>query len=205
MLRTGHGNLEQCDPVFLGAYPEDGPTALLLSEDVVLEGDMACIRQPLDFFGCNIYNGQVVRAGAQGVPEPVAAEPGFPTTTMGWKVRPESLYWGPRFFHERYGKPLVITENGMANPDWKHLDGRVHDPQRIDFTRRYLRELGRAVEEDIPVQGYMHWSLLDNFEWQHGYRQRFGLIHVDYADGRRSPKDSAKWYAQTIATNGRGL
>ncbi len=194
-----------CDQVFRGVYPEDGPAVELLADKVVNDGDMACISQPLDFFGCNIYNGQVVCAGPQGLPEKVAAAPGPATTTMGWNVRPESLYWGPRFFHERYGKPLVITENGMANPDWEHPGGRVHDPQRIDFTRRYLRELGRAVEEGIPVQGYMHWSLLDNFEWQHGYRQRFGLIYVEYSSGRRLPKDSAAWYAQTIATNGSEL
>ncbi|MCX7850973.1 family 1 glycosylhydrolase, partial [Thermus sp.] len=112
------------------------------------------------------------------------------------------LYWGTRFLYERYHKPMVVTENGLSNMDWVALDGKVHDPQRIDFMARHLRYLKRASEEGVPLWGYFHWSLMDNFEWQEGYRQRFGLIYVDYTTLKRIPKDSAWWYREVIRTNG---
>jgi beta-glucosidase len=82
----------------------------------------------------------------------------------------------------------------------------VHDPQRIDFTARHLRELYRATTEGVPIEGYFHWSIMDNFEWAEGYKQRFGLVFVDYANGgRRIPKDSAAWYREVIRSNGATL
>ena len=138
-------------------------------------------------------------------PEPVPAPPGAPLTAFNWPVVPESLRWGPRFLHERYGLPIVVTENGVSCRDWIALDGEVHDPQRIDFTARYLIELRRAMREGVPVRGYLHWSLLDNFEWATGYRERFGLVFVDFQSQRRLPKDSARWYAQLIASRGATL
>jgi beta-glucosidase len=115
------------------------------------------------------------------------------------------MYWMPKFLYERYGKPIYITENGMSGRDWVGVDGKCHDPARIDFTIRYLRELGRAIAEGVPVRGYFHWSLLDNYEWGEGYKERFGLIHVDYQTGKRTPKDSAAWYRDVIATKGRAV
>lgn len=102
---------------------------------------------------------------------------------------------------ERYGCPIVITENGMANPDWKHLDGGVHDPQRIDFMARHLEELRLSIRDGIDIRGYFHWSLMDNFEWAEAYRQRFGLIYVDYLTQERTLKDSAYWYKKVIEEN----
>jgi beta-glucosidase len=96
-------------------------------------------------------------------------------------------------------------ENGMASPAWVALDGKVHDPARIDFTRRYLRELRRAMNDGVDVRGYFHWSIMDNFEWAEGYRQRFGLVHVDFSMLMRTPKGSAYWYADVIARNGDGI
>ena len=84
-------------------------------------------------------------------------------------------------------------------------DGRVQDASRIQYTREYLRALRRAVRDGVDVRGYFHWSLLDNFEWAEGYKQRFGLIHVDYPTQKRTPKDSARWYAEVIRTNGASL
>ena len=100
---------------------------------------------------------------------------------------------------------MLITENGFANNDFVMLDGKVHDPQRIDFLHRYLRQVARALEEGIPVLGYSCWSLFDNFEWAAGYDVRFGLIYVDYATQQRTLKDSALWYQDVIATNGSNL
>ena len=115
------------------------------------------------------------------------------------------MYFGPRFLHERYGLPIVVTENGLSNRDWVFEDGKVHDRARVDFLTRYLRELARAASDGVPVRGYFHWSIMDNFEWAHGYKHRFGLIHVDYPTQRRTLKDSAHHYAKIIATNGANL
>jgi beta-glucosidase len=128
-----------------------------------------------------------------------------PLTALRWPVVPEGLYWIARLLDERYRRPIYVTENGLSNVDWVARDGGVHDPQRIDFTARYLVELRRAIEGGADVRGYFHWSLMDNFEWAEGYKERFGLIHVDYATGRRTPKDSARWYRETIAANGANL
>ncbi len=190
------------DPVLFGRYPEDGLSLFGDDAPTVQSGDMDLIRQPLDFYGANIYHGTVVRAGADGAPENVPLRPGYPHTMFLWKVTPSALYWGPRFLHERYQLPVVVTENGLANADWVSLDGKVHDPQRIDFMERYLSELRRACHDGIPVKGYFTWSIMDNFEWAEGYKQRFGIIYVDYATGKRTLKDSAEWYREVIRTHG---
>ncbi len=193
------------DPVCRGRYPDDG--VRLFGEDMprIADSDLETIHQPLDFYGVNIYSGGQVKAGPGGEPVDIPAPPGAPTTTFRWLIRPEVLNWGPRLLAERYGLPITITENGMANVDTVDLDGRVQDPQRIDFTRRHLLELGRAARDGVNVLGYFHWSILDNFEWAEGYRERFGLIHVDYATQRRTLKDSAHWYRRVIATHGEVL
>ena len=196
------------DPALLGHYPEDG---LRLFDahlpDAVrhAEADLETIRQPLDFFGVNIYQGSPVDVGPDGEPKPVDLPGDFPRTLIDWPVTPESLRWGPRFHHRRYGLPIVVTENGLSNPDWVGLDGACHDPQRIDFTRRYLMALEQAGADGVPLAGYFHWSIMDNFEWAEGYRHRFGLIHVDYATQKRTLKDSAHWYKQVIASHGESL
>jgi beta-glucosidase len=194
------------DPVYRGAYP--GAELKAWERDVpkFAPEDMRTIRQPLDFFAANIYQGNVVRADTAGRPEGVPRPHGRPRTLMEvFDVVPEALYWGPRFYWERYQLPVVISENGMSSSDWVALDGGVHDPQRIDFLQRYLRELRRASSAGVKVAGYFAWSLLDNFEWAEGYRQRFGLTHVDFATQRRTPKDSFGWYREVIRTNGANL
>jgi beta-glucosidase len=190
------------DPVFLGRYPEDGLRIFGDDAPTIGSDDMTIISQPLDFFGANIYNGHPVRLNEHGNPEPVPHPIETPRNMYHWPVTPEALYWGARFFHERYGKPIIITENGIANMDWVALDGKVHDPQRIDFLTRYLLQLERAADEGIPIQGYFQWSFMDNFEWQEGFKQRFGLVYVNYETQERLPKDSARWYKQLIASNG---
>ena len=81
----------------------------------------------------------------------------------------------------------------------------MHDPQRIDFLSHYLGGLKRAAAEGVPVAGYFYWSILDNFEWCEGYKDRFGLIHVDYKTQKRTPKDSYHWYREVIRTHGAKL
>jgi len=193
-------NVSWYDPVFLGQYPaRDG---LLQKLPRGFEQDLPTIAQPLDFCGTNIYFGTRVRAKDNGKPEVVPELPGAPATALNWPVTPAALFHGPRFFWERYGKPVVITENGLSSRDWVSLDGAVHDPGRIDFMHRYLQELHRAVAAGVPVSGYFHWSIMDNFEWSEGYKDRFGLIHVDYQTQKRTLKDSALWYQKLIASHG---
>jgi beta-glucosidase len=198
-------NTWYADPIVLGRYPEDGLRLYAADAPKAVPGDFEQMCQPLDFYGVNIYNGAPVRHGADAKPVEVPRPPGGPITAYKWPVDPQSLYWGPRFLHERYKLPIVITENGLSNVDWVALDGRCHDPQRIDFTRRYLAALLRAIRDGVDVRGYFHWSILDNFEWQEGYRERFGLVHVDFQMLERTPKDSYHWYADLIRTNGREI
>ncbi|MCC5804882.1 MAG: beta-glucosidase [Opitutales bacterium] len=193
------------DPVFLGKYPEDGLKAFGSAAPDVRAGDMDIISTPVDFLGLNIYNGQTIESNGSGGWRAVEKAPGHALTNFHWPVTPGCLYWGPKFLHERYGKPIVITENGLSSTDWVHTDGQVHDPSRIDFLRRYLRELRRAKNDGVDVRGYFQWSLLDNFEWAEGYKHRFGLVHIDYGTFKRTPKDSATWYKEVIASNGTAL
>ena len=172
-----------------------GPGSFLFG--MALDG----MRDKLDFIGINVYHGTAARMGENG-PEPVDFPAGYPHTAMDWPVTPEALEWGPRLVYERYGLPVYITENGLSCRDWVSLDGRVHDPQRIDFLTRYLRALSRAIAAGADVRGYFHWSLTDNFEWAEGYSQRFGLVYVDYPTGTRIPKDSAGWYKEVAASGG---
>ena len=194
------------DPIFLGHYPEDALQLYGDAAPTIQPGDLETISQKLDFLGLNIYHGFVYKAGPTGQPEAVPHSPGYPKTTQDfWPITPASLYWGPRYMYERYHVPIVITENGHQNADVISLDGKVHDPQRIDYLHRYLRELQRAVIEGIPVRGYMQWCFKDNFEWAMGDAIRVGLVYTDYPTQRRIPKDSAYWYRDVIATNGAAL
>jgi beta-glucosidase len=190
------------DPVFLGHYPQEGIDLYGDKMPKFTAEEMKIISQPLDFFGMNMYHGKYVTADKDGKPTDAAKVVGSPITAIKWPVIPDSLYWGARFFHERYGKPIIVTENGLSNQDWEMVDGKVRDPQRIDFLHRYISGLKRAAKEGIPVEGYFQWSLMDNFEWAEGYKERFGLIFVDYPTQRRIPKDSFYWYQALIKANG---
>lgn len=193
------------DPVFLGKYPDD-----LVKEfgDMIpkfTEEEWALVTTPLDFYGCNIYYAKPMHKDGYGDGHSDIYQAGSPRTDMDWPVNPEVMYWAPRFFYERYGKPILITENGMASHDWVCLDGKVHDSYRIDYTHRYLKEFMKANDEGYKAAGYLHWSLMDNFEWAHGYTKRFGLIFVDFQTQQRIIKDSGYWYKEVIESNGANL
>ncbi len=192
------------DPVFFGHYPDEAFSTYGSAMPKITDEDMALIHQPFDFYGQNIYNGYAVRQGQDGRSEVVPRPAGFPRTASGWPITPEALYFGPKFLYERYHTPIYITENGISCCDVVSLDGAVHDPERIDFLSRYLGQLKKAASE-IDLRGYFLWSLMDNFEWSDGYTQRFGLWYVDYTTKKRIPKDSAYWYREIMATNGRDL
>lgn len=156
-----------------------------------------------DFIGLNVYNGNCVRA--DGDAEVYVARPaGHPLTALKWPVTERVMNEGVGHIWKRYGLPIYITENGQSCNDRIFLDGAVHDPDRIDFLTRYLRELKKSAET-ADIRGYFHWSLTDNFEWHSGYGERFGLVYVDYSSQRRILKDSAYWYREVAASNGASL
>lgn len=193
------GNAWWADPIVLGTVPK--PLKHILSEE-----DIRLIHQPLDFYAFNIYNSNNYseipgreREAGKVIPT------GMGRTMMGWPITPECIYWACRFHYERYGLPLLISENGMANCDFIMRDGKVHDPQRIDYIYRYLANLKKAVNEGIPVIGYQYWSIMDNFEWANGYDKRFGLVYIDYGTQKRIIKDSGYTYAEIIAANGENI
>lgn len=189
------------DPVYLGHYPEEGLQKYGKYLPHFTEHDMDAIHQPMDFMGQNIYQGDCICRGINGKPQIIKHYEGFPFTACGWPITPECMYWGPKFLAERYQLPVYISENGLSCYDVVSLDGRVHDSNRIDYLHRYLKQLEHAIEDGVPVKGYLAWSLLDNYEWASGYAQRFGLIYVDYQTKQRIWKDSAYWYRDWINNN----
>jgi beta-glucosidase len=167
--------------------------------------ELKTIASPVDFVGLNVYTpSQYVQASA--------AAPGYtampfpashPHMASPWlKIGPEALYWAPRHAAKLWNvKDIYITENGTSAADQPAADGIVYDVDRVMYLRNYLTQLQRATAEGVPVRGYFLWSLLDNFEWADGYATRFGLVHVDYATQKRTPKLSASFYREVIARN----
>ncbi len=190
------------DPVVLGHYPADGLELYAADLPPMLAEDAATIAQPLDFLGINIYTAERVRRAADGGIETVVRSPGQPISAFNWPIVPECVHYGPRFLAERYGLPIAITENGISCRDTVGLDGRVVDGARIDYLQRHLLELERACAAGVDLRAYFHWSILDNFEWAEGYKERFGLVFVDYETQARIPKESFRYYQQVIASNG---
>ena len=193
------------DAMVLGRYPDDAVKLYGPSMPAIRAGDMETIKQPLDFLGATLYSADPVRRGKDGKPEVIPWPVGYPITGFEWAVAPSILRLVPTWLHERYKLPIVVAENGLSVRDWVAADGGVHDPDRIDFMARYLRELAAAIAAGVPVEAYFHWSILDNFEWAEGYKHRFGLVHVNYETQKRTIKDSGKWYREVIASNGRNV
>ena len=185
------------DELFFHGYDDTAPAPVRRFMDTIPEADWALMEKP-DFLGLNIYQGATVDIDGN----PTGRYPGFPLTACKWPVTPEALHFGPVHLYRRYGVPVYISENGISCNDVIFLDGQVHDPKRIDYMHRYLLALSVAIAEGVPVLGYLYWSFLDNFEWNFGYDERFGIIYVDYPTLRRIPKDSAAWYKNVIDTNG---
>ncbi len=188
------------EPMLFGRYPID---LAPLVEPVIMAGDMATIRQPLDFYGVNYYNPMRIAAADEDAPMPF--EPleivGYPTTDFGWPVVPDALREWLITLRARYRAalpPIIITESGCSYGAAPDADGVVDDQARIDYLDAHLRAVAVAVRAGVDVRGYYTWSLMDNFEWAEGYSQRFGLVYVDYDTLARVPKRSFDWYAETI-------
>jgi beta-glucosidase len=168
------------------------------------DADLRAIASPVDFVGINVYTPTYVRAAASSSGyEVVPFSPSHPRMASSWQFfGPEALYWAPRHLQKIWNvKEIYISENGCGTADAPAADGAVYDSDRIMFLRNYLAMLERAIADGAPVRGYFHWSAFDNFEWSSGFATRFGLIHVDYATQKRTPKLSAAYFAEVVRRN----
>ncbi|MCS7192862.1 MAG: GH1 family beta-glucosidase [Armatimonadetes bacterium] len=193
------------DPIFVGSYPADMWEWYGQLVPEVKPGDMAIIGRKIDFLGVNYYTRSVVKNDPQGGMlklSHVRIE-GSEYTEMGWEVYPDGLYELLTRLNRDYKIPeFYITENGAAFKDEIAPDGKVHDERRLNYLRKHFLRAHKAIQDGVPLKGYFVWSLMDNFEWSHGYTKRFGVVYVDYETQKRIVKDSGYWYKQVIAENG---
>ncbi|MGO9078949.1 MAG: glycoside hydrolase family 1 protein [Streptosporangiaceae bacterium] len=222
-LRTdGQANRLFLDPLFTGSYPADVLEHYRGRDPgftVIGDGDLAVISAPMDFLGVNFYSPRTVadrcrggEARAAGYcvplahPDPISADlgvlgalrPDSPRTEMGWEIDAGALTALLTRVDREYAQiPMLITENGAACADYVAPDGVVRDPERIRYLHDHLAAVLQARAAGADVRGYFAWTLLDNFEWAHGFTKRFGLVWVDYPTSARIPKDSFRWYRDT--------
>jgi beta-glucosidase len=227
--RTAAGRMDtalnclQLDPILKGTSPlQEFSLGRLISRKIIKPGDLEKM-QTLDLLGVNYYTRTVVKYDREF---PVVAarqvQPEGNEYSAMWEIYPEGIYEMLIRLWKDYFPPLpkeqlpdngkwpgvrkipeiMVTENGIPVPDDLDFDGRIRDERRIRYLRNHLFQLKRAMEEGVPVKGYFHWSLMDNFEWALGYSPRFGLVYVDYPTLRRTIKDSGRWYARLIQDDG---
>jgi len=206
------------DPIYFGDYPAVMRERVGDRLPKFSANDVSYIKNSTDFFGLNHYTTMyashiekgekidIAVYGNGGIFEDqyvnLTTDKMWKKTAMGWSIVP----WGCRklleWIEKRYDHPSIyITENGCAMDD-QVVDGKINDPQRIDFLKSYITECFNAIENGINLKGYFLWSFMDNFEWASGYSKRFGIHYVDYSTGKRIPKDSAKWFQKVIEANG---
>jgi beta-glucosidase len=198
-------NRVQLDPFFKGTSPmQESMFGKMVSGSLIKSGDMEKIRT-LDLLGVNYYTRTVAKNDAKF---PVVAasqvQPEGNEYSGMWEIYPEGIYELLTRIWKDYRPQceMMVTENGVPVPDGLDFDGRVRDERRIRYLRDHLTQVKRALDEGVPVKGYFHWSLMDNFEWSLGYAPRFGLVYVDYMTLKRTIKDSGRWYANLIKENG---
>ena len=206
------------DPIYFGDYPQSMKDRVKERLPKFTDDDIALIKGSSDFCGLNHYTTlyaahaeddeeiKVDRYGNGGITEDqgvhLSADESWKRTTYGWSIVPWGCRKNMEWIDERYGSPdIVITENGCALDD-KIVNGKVDDPDRIEFVKTYLAECHKAIESGIKLKGYFLWSFMDNFEWALGFTKRFGIHYVDFKTGIRIPKSSVEWYSKVIKNNG---
>ena len=208
------------DPLLKGTTPiQEFALGKMLSSSLIKAGDLEKIRQ-LDLLGVNYYSRSVMKHDAKF--PLVAASQTFPEGkeySGMWEIFPEGIYEILMRVWKDYLRPspsaplptsgegsqipeLLVTENGVPVPDGLDFDGRVRDERRIRYLESHIAQVHRTIQDGVPVKGYFHWSLTDNFEWALGYGPRFGLVYVDYKTLKRTIKDSGRWFANVIRKNG---
>jgi len=186
------------DPLAGRGYPQETADELGWQGEEIHDGDLDLISAPIDLLGVNFYTRQIV--GADG---PLIVPDAVPQNTMGWELHPASLGRLLRWLNDEYDFPsLMISENGCPMPDDKRENGQIIDDDRRAYVRDHLIEVHRAIADGVPVEGYLVWSLFDNFEWAWGYGPTFGIVEVDYETLERRPKKSADWYRDAIRAGG---
>ena len=210
------------EPLLKGTSPiQESSIAKLLTGKLIQDGDLEKIHQ-LDILGVNYYSRAVMKHDSVFPVVNVAqVHPEGNEYSGMWEIYPEGMYetlkmvWN-YFLPSHPPSPptplpitgeggrveIMVTENGVPVPDGVDFDGRVRDERRIRYLRNHIAQVHRAIEDGIPVKGYFHWSLMDNFEWNLGYGQRFGLLFVDFKTQKRTIKDSGRWFAKVIQENG---
>jgi beta-glucosidase len=199
-------NRQYLDPLYRGSYPEEMRELFGDAWPEAPQADFAAIAAPVDFIGINYYKRGVMKADPAVLVERAARvrQPGSIYTETEWEVHAPALVDLLLWFRDRYGPtPVYITENGAAFYDPPvPIAGAIDDPLRIHYLRGHIRAVGEAVARGVDVRGYFVWSLLDNLEWIHGFTKRFGIVHVDFATLRRTPKRSAHFYREVIRSGG---
>ena len=194
------------EPIFNGSYPTQAWENYGKNVPAITPKEMKIISTPIDFYGLNVYFGELVegfykdgKLNYREAPYPK----NHPKTSMDWDINTECTYYGIKFISENYKvKKFYITENGAAFNDVVSKDGRVHDKVRVKFLKSHVASAHRLFKDGINLAGYFVWSLMDNYEWAFGYDKRFGLIYVDYKNNqKRILKDSALWYKEVIKNN----
>jgi beta-glucosidase len=209
----GYQNRWFLDPLYRAEYPADmcadyhalgyiGST----EPSFVRDGDMRAIATRTDFLGVNYYNRTVARSErtpeSENHPRAVFLAPESEWTDMGWEVYPAGMFDLLSHVNREYAPPKIyVTENGASYGEGPDARGRVPDAKRVSFVRDHLLAARRSIDAGVPLAGYFLWSLLDNFEWERGYTQRFGITWVDFLTQERIPKDCALWYSGVIAEN----
>ncbi|AOW13923.1 hypothetical protein LPB72_00960 [Hydrogenophaga crassostreae] len=193
------------NPLFGRDWPAEMQTQIGSLATVRQEGDLAICAQPLDFIGLNYYTRSVARAPrsahekSRGYAFVPPSGDALPLTDIGWEICPEGL---GRMVRNLTGQwplpPIWITENGAADNTEVGATGECQDTLRLGYLQSHLAELSQLVQSGFDIRGYYVWSLMDNFEWAHGYTQRFGVVHVDYATQQRTPKASAHWLSDLM-------
>jgi beta-glucosidase len=195
----GAGNRWFLDAIYRGSYPADLLERNALVQPHVRDGDLRAIAAPIDFLGINNYFRFIVGAGADG--PRMVGNPEAQHTDMGWEVYPDGLrQLLVRVARDYEPTAIYVTENGAAFGDVRVHDAHVHDVERTSYLESYIGAVAGAVADGAPVKGYFVWSMLDNFEWAHGYSKRFGIVYIDYPTLERVPKDSFYWYRDLLAT-----
>jgi beta-glucosidase len=199
-------NRQYLDPAIHGRYPDEMREIFGEAWPEFPQADLDYIRQPIDFLGINYYTRNVVCDDPQALPVRAGRvrQPRHAHTETNWEVFPPGLTNTLVWIKERYGDiPLYVTENGAAFYDPPTVEGdELSDPLRVSYLRSHLSAAREAMRLGVDLRGYFAWSLLDNFEWSHGYSKRFGIVHVDFETQRRTPKASARFYSEVIRTRG---
>ena len=189
------------DAIFKGKYPQIALNVFEAFMPQDFQSDLKIISKPIDWIGINYYTRSVIKSKIMEDGINYDCHRGsLKTTDMGWEFYPQGISYFINRLHEEYNEkiPIYITENGMANNDEINSKGEIEDFDRIEYFQLHLQEILECINKGIPVKGYFAWSLLDNYEWSFGYDKRFGLIHMNYEDFSRKPKQSYKQFQKYL-------